>query len=64
MTKKFYAVLREDESVKWKPERKGQYLMLWDTGFLAVVSDNGYYGVFMEKLDNKKWKLVWRKECS
>jgi hypothetical protein len=65
MSKKFWAVNRLTGE-KWKPKKipdtppfKGrQYLMLWDSGYPAVVTEDFY--LTMEPLDMKVWKLVWK----
>jgi hypothetical protein len=61
MSKKFWAVNRLTGE-KWKPKTgpytPPQYLMLWDSGYPAVVKE-GFY-LTMEPLDMKVWKLVWK----
>ena len=62
MSKKFYAVHRETGE-HWKPDvkKKGgtwehQYLVMYDSGYLAVVSIDFY--THIEPLDTKLWKKV------
>ena len=67
MSKKFYAVNRVTGE-KWKPERTTvnhrsttqgvfrQYLMMYDSGYLAVVTEDFY--VYIKPLDPKIWKTV------
>lgn len=55
MSKKFYAVNRETGD-KWKPEIPKQYLVMYDSGYLAVVTLDFY--VSIEPLDPTKWKTV------
>jgi len=65
VSKKFYAVNRETGK-RWEPSTIGMgffcgakksFLMMYDTGFLAEVVDNGY-DVYITPLDNKVWKCV------
>lgn len=56
MSKVFYAVNRETGE-RWKPEpNKQQFLMMFDTGYLAVVEEDFY--TYITKLDNKIWQTV------
>lgn len=57
MSKKFYAVHRETGE-RWKPSRfhDKQYLVMYDSGYLAVVTDDFY--THIEPLDPKTWKSV------
>jgi len=59
MSKKFYAVNRETGE-RWKPDTSGfydkQYLVMYDSGYLAVVSQEFY--THIEPLDTKIWKTV------
>lgn len=67
MSKKFYAVNRVTGE-KWKPTRPAinhrsitegifrQYLVMYDSGYLAVVTEDFY--VYIEPLDPKIWKTV------
>lgn len=62
MSKRFYAVNRETGE-RWKPENEfgveKSYLMLYDSGYIAVVKDAGYMGTSITPLDPKKWKVVY-----
>lgn len=60
MSKKFYAVHRETGE-RWKSAKEvDQYLMMWDSGYLAVVTDYGWDGCYIEPLDTKIWRTVVR----
>ena len=57
MSCKFYAVHRESGK-RWKPDPavKGkQYLMMYDTGYLAVVTEDFY--TFISPLSIKEWEV-------
>ncbi len=70
MAKKFYAVHRETGE-RWKPDKKytkkrettqrpyGQYLVMYDSGHLAVITVDFY--VYIEPLDPAKWKIIHSK---
>ncbi len=63
MSKKFYAVNRETGE-RWKPNNKlggpydsvRQYLVLYDSGYCAVVTEEFYTSV--TPLDPKVWKVI------
>lgn len=61
MSKKFYAVDRLTGK-RWEPkidyEGNTEFLMMYDSGYLAVVKDCGYDGHSVKPLDNSKWKTV------
>lgn len=57
MSKKFYAVNRETGE-RWKPTRKSQFLVMYDSGYLAVVTDYGWDGASFQALDTKVWRVV------
>lgn len=70
MSKKFYAVHRETGE-RWKPDlvnNKHQYLVMYDSGYLAVVSIHKEYRDFwsihpiqettITPLNTKIWKIV------
>ena len=72
MSKKFYAVNRETgEEWKGKKPRKSdfgngdsakEYLMMYDSGYLAVVSEpDGGWHTYITPLDPKIWKTVINK---
>lgn len=54
MSKKFYAVDRITGE-RWKPTGT-QYLVMYDSGYLAVVTQDFY--TYIAPLDTKKWKIV------
>lgn len=56
MSKKFYAANRETGE-RWRPS-KGQreYLVMYDSGYLAVVKEDFYTTVF--PLDPRLWEVV------
>lgn len=56
MAKKFHAINRKTGE-KWKPEEgKKQYLVMYDSGYLAVVTEDFY--TFILPLDPKEWRVV------
>lgn len=56
MSKKFWAENRVTGSL-WKPEKgKKQYLMMYDSGYLAVVTEDFYQ--YVAALDAKEWRVV------
>ncbi|MCP4528552.1 MAG: hypothetical protein GY833_21955 [Aestuariibacter sp.] len=65
MSTKFYAV-RRDNGERWTPVKKKygsdckQYLMMWDSGYLAVVTETKGYdaSVSIDPLCTKTWKTV------
>lgn len=66
MSRKFYAINREtgqrwvgDEAERWGGSFD-EFLVMYDSGYLAVVTDFGYDGIGIEPLDVKKWKKVIR----
>ena len=65
MSKKFYAINRETGE-RWKPEPNcsadHQYIVMYDSGYLAVVKDYGYDGSVIEPLDVKVWKKVIKED--
>lgn len=57
MAKKFYAVNRKTGE-KWKrPVGQREYLVMYDSGYLAVVSEGDYY-MSITPLDPKIWEKV------
>jgi len=65
MSRVFWAENRETGE-RWKPNDSGYYkefLVLYDSGYLAIVTDFGSYdGMSIGPLDTKIWKLVYRNE--
>lgn len=62
MSQKFYAVDRETGE-KWvghKDQYTHEYLVMYDTGYLAVVNDVAYETT-ISTLDPKKWRIVVKK---
>ena len=59
MAKKFCAVNRETGK-RWEPDPKyhHQYLVMYDSGYLAVVTEFMYAEASIEPLDNKIWKAI------
>ena len=61
MATKFYAINRQTKE-RWKRNKrykKGkQFLMMFDSGYLAVVSNNDWEGMSVIPLDPKIWKTV------
>ena len=58
MSKKFYAVNRFTGE-KWKPSKKNvekEYLVMYDSGYLAVVTVDFY--TYIEPLDTEEWDVV------
>jgi len=60
MSKKFHAVNRKTGE-KWKPSSTShhQYLVMYDSGYLAVVND-APYECWVTTLDVKEWKKVMK----
>ena len=55
MSKKFYAVNSCGE--RWTPQQgKTQYLVMYDSGHLAIVTEDFY--THIEPLDRSIWKTV------
>ncbi len=54
MSKKFYAINRETGR-RWEPINN-EYLVMYDTGSLAVVSPGWYIDI--KPLDTKIWEMV------
>jgi hypothetical protein len=61
MSTKFYAINRATGE-RWKSDtRHKQYLMMYDSGYLAVVTNYGRYeGESISKLDPTVWRVVVR----
>lgn len=56
MSKKFYAVNKQTGE-RWKPQREQkQYLVMYDSGYLAVVTVDFY--TYIEPLDTEEWDVV------
>ena len=61
MSSKFYAVNRETDE-KWVSPVSTfykEYLILYDSGGLGIVNDDGFYQS-VTALDMKVWKLVFK----
>ena len=56
MSKKFWAINRQTGE-RWKPVR-GEYLVMYDSGYLAVVGDSDLGGQFVAPLNPKEWECV------
>lgn len=63
MNKKWKVVNRQTGET-WKPlsPNPKQWLMLYDSGYPAVVTDGGGYGsgYWITSLDPKIWKVVYK----
>lgn len=62
MSRKFYAINRETGK-RWYPDHtkdRNQYLMMYDSGYLAVVTEDFYQ--YISPLDHKEWKVIHREE--
>lgn len=60
MAKRFWAESRITGK-KWEPDKSKtypQFLMMYDSGYLAVVTE-GYYNTLVEPLNPTLWKVVW-----
>lgn len=56
MSRKFHAEHRETGE-RWKSESSTrQYLVMYDSGFLAVVTEDYY--TYINPLDNNVWRKV------
>ena len=56
MSRKFWAVNRQTGE-KWKPAR-GEYLVMYDSGYLAVVDGVYWEGQYVVPLNPKEWECV------
>lgn len=63
MSRKFYAVNRITGE-RWKPSvsdsKDKEYLVMYDSGYLAVVEE-GFYS-FITPLCPKTWKIVYQEK--
>ena len=60
MAKKFWAVNRETGE-RWAPTPgKKEYLVMYDSGYLAVVQE-GFYQ-FISPLDSHTWKVEYKEK--
>lgn len=60
MSKLFHAVNRKTGE-RWKRTRDyadREYLVMYDSGYLAVVTENGYGDCNISPLDPKEWECV------
>lgn len=59
MSRKFFAVHRETGE-RWTPDPRysKQYLVMYDSGYLAVVTQHRYEGATINPLDVKTWRKV------
>lgn len=56
MSKKFHAENRET-GARWVPDKRyKEYLVMYDSGYLAVVSEDYY--TCIKPLDPSRWKVV------
>ena len=60
MSRKFYAVNRETGE-RWNPKKHtmhpNSFLVMYDSGYLAVVSSDGW-STIISPLDNQIWEVV------
>ncbi len=65
MSRKFKAVNRITGE-EWKPSGnyKRTYLVMYDSGYLAVVKEDGWGGTFISPLDPKEWMVVHQQKNS
>lgn len=57
MSRKFWAENRETGE-RWKPSKEyHEYLVMYDSGYLAEVSDMGWDGVRIRPLNTSIWKV-------
>jgi len=63
MSKKFYAVNRETGE-RWQPDNhlQEEFLVMYDSGYLAVVTGTKWSAPSVRSLDPKKWKTVVKTE--
>lgn len=61
MSKK-WRVIEKETGLPWKSEEKDrhQFLVMYDSGYVAVVTDAGWDGHYFDKLDMKKYKIVMK----
>lgn len=59
MSKKFCAINRQTGK-QWIPDQRygHQYLVMYDSGYLAVVSEFSFYEISISPLDPKIWKAI------
>lgn len=60
MSKKFKAINKLTGEY-WKPTQRlnvKQYLVLYDSGYAAVVTEDFY--TFIEPLDTKEWEVIMK----
>lgn len=60
---KRWKVVNKQTGEPWMPDSsitQKQFLMLFDSGFPAVVTDYGWDGYHVLSLDPKQWKVVWK----
>lgn len=60
---KCWKVVNTRTGEQWVPDssiKQKQFLMLFDSGFPAVVTDHGWDGYHVLALDPKQWKVVWK----
>jgi hypothetical protein len=58
MSRKFYAVNKET-GARWSPDSTNgnrQYLMMYDSGRLAVVEESEFNGDYIKPLDHRIWQ--------
>lgn len=61
MSRKFHAEDRETGK-RWEPSGPHQFLVMYDSGYLAVVEMD--YECYIHPLDPKKWKTVVHENMS
>lgn len=59
MSKMFTAINRKTGE-EWKAKIKGDFLMMYDSGYLAECHDHGRDGVWVTPLDQKEWKVEYK----
>lgn len=60
MSKKWKAI-NKVTGEPWKPSSdRHQFLVMYDTGFVAVVTDAGWDGHWFEPLDMTKYYIVYK----
>ena len=59
MSKMFTAINRATGE-EWKSEGKHHWLMMYDSGYLAEVYDNGWDGCYIKPMPPSEWNIIYR----
>ena len=53
---KFFTAINRKTGKQWKPKQEGEFLVMYDSGFLAVATSDHFHN-YVIALDNEEWKL-------